>query len=482
MIKYVGFQPDVDPTTPGVITDCTDVIPTLRGMKARPSGIATLLPAIASTVLGAAVVVKLDNSSRMFAGTSKRIYEAATSSWTDRSKGGVDYTTGTFWRFTQFGNDTLAVNKVDIVQQSSTGAFSDVTGSPKASVIDAAAGFVMLGATNEGTYGDQPDRWWCSSYQDATSATAFTPSVTTQSTTGRLVDAPGPITGMKSLGSSFVAYKARSMFLGTYVGAPAVWSWIRVPGEIGCISHEAVVSITTAHIFIGDFNIYKYDGTKPVEIGNNIKKWFFSNLNKPYKNLIRGLHQEDDSQVWFFYPSITSTTNNSAIVYNYVTGTWGKCSIASECPVEYLSGLITYDGMGTVYSTWDDLPSLAYDSPFWLQTTQIPAIFDTAHTLKTLTGVSAGGSWVSGDMGDDSKFSTLTRTRPHFVMAPSSGTMTNYYRNNTGASLTIDQTTQFSNGKFDVIRSARWHRASYTFDGDFEVIGDEVMLIKGESE
>lgn len=482
MIKYIGFRPDIDPTTPGVITDCRCIIPTLRGMKARPSEIPTLLPAVASTVLGAAVVIKLDNSSRMFAGTSKRIYEAGTTSWTDRSKGGADYATGTFWRFTQFGNDTLAVNKVDIVQQSSTGAFSDVTGSPKASVIDAAAGFVMLGATNETTYGDQPDRWWCSSYQDATSATAFTPSVTTQCTTGRLVDAPGPITGMKALGSNFVAYKARAMFLGTYVGAPSVWSWVQVPGEIGCISNEAVVSINTAHIFIGDFNIYKYDGTRPIEIGNDIKKWFFKDLNKPYKNLIKGMHQEDDSQVWFFYPSTTSTTNNSAIVYNYVTGMWGRCVISSECPVEYLSGIITYDGMGTVYSTWDDLPLLEYDSPFWLQTTQIPAIFNTSHVLQTITGVSAGGMLTSGYMGSDSSYSTLTRTRPHFVYAPSSGTMINYYRDETGITLTEDKTTTWSNGKFDVLRSSKWHLVNYTFVGDFEILGDEVTLIKGESE
>lgn len=478
MIKYIGFRPDIDPTTPGVITECQDIVPILTGMKGRAAATSTLLPALAAAAVGATVVTKLDGTSRFFAGTTTRIYEAATSSWTDRSKGGSAYSAGTFWRFAQFGNDTLAINKAEIVQQSSTAAFSDVTGSPKASVIAAAAGFVMLGATNEGTYGDQTDRWWCSSYQDATSATAFTPSVTTQCTTGRLVDAPGPILGMVALGSAFVAYKARSMFLGTYVGAPSVWSWSQVPGEIGCSSHEAIASIKTAHYFLGEFNFYKYDGSRPIEIGNDIKKYFFRTLNKAYKSIIKSLHVEEDSQIWFFYPSGISTTNNAAIVYNYVTEQWGACTINIECPVEYLSGQITWDGMGTLYSTWDDLPNIAYDSPFWLQSTQLPSIFNTSHVMQTLTGVSAGGSLTTGDMGTDSTYSTLQRVRPHFVFAPTSGTMVNYYRNETGRALTLGASATMVNGKFDVLRSARWHRLKYTFVGDFEIAGDEVTLIK----
>lgn len=482
LIRFIGFRPDIDPSTQGVITECENVVPVLTGMKGRPSVASTLLPALAASAVGAAVVKKLDGTSRFFAGTSTRIYEAATSSWTDRSKGGAAYSAGTFWRFAQFGNDTLAINNVDIVQQSSTAAFSDVTGSPKASVIAAAAGFVMLGATNEGTYGDQTDRWWCSSYQDATSASAFTPSVTTQCTTGRLVDAPGPILGMVALGSRFVAYKARSMFLGTYVGAPSVWSWEQVPGEIGCSSQEAVISIQTAHYFIGESNFYKYDGTLPIPIGDDIKKYFFRNLNKAYKSIIRSLHIEEESQIWFFYPSGISTTNNAAIVYNYVTEQWGACTISVECPVDYLSGAITWDGMGTLYSTWDDLPLISYDSPFWLQSTRLPAIFNTSHVMQALTGVSAGGSLTTGDIGTDSTYSTMTRARPRFVSAPTSGTMVNYYRNETGSALTQGDTATMTSGKFDVLRSARWHRLKYTFVGDFEISGHEVTLAKDGTE
>lgn len=479
MQPYVGFRPDVDTTTPGVITDCDDLLPTAKGFKAMPSNVPTLLPALAAACKGAAVVSKLDGTNRFFAGTGTALYEASTSSWTDRSKVG-GYTTGDIvWRFTQFGNSTIATNKNDTMQVSTSGAFADITGAPKASVMDAAAGFVMLGATNDGTYGDSPDRWWCCSFQDATSGTAWTPDVTTQCTTGRLIEAPGSITAMKALGKNFVAYKEKSMFLGEYVGAPNVFTWNQIPGEIGAFSQESVVSVGTAHFFIGANDIWMFDGTRPVAIGGDLKEWFFNqSLNKPYRANIRGMHERSANRVWFFYPSGTSSSNDRAIVYNYLTQKWGKCSITIEFPVEYISGSITWSDMGTYYSTWEDLPLIAYDSPFWTSTTQLPAIFDTAHTLQTITGASSGCSITLGDLGDDTQLSMLSRSRPRFSVSPTSGTMTNYYRDNLGDAVTLDVTSTLTGGKFDVLRTARWHRLKYDYVGDVEVIGDAISLVQ----
>ena len=43
MIGFVGFAPDLDPSTPGVITDCIQLIPNERGMEAAPSAVAHAL-------------------------------------------------------------------------------------------------------------------------------------------------------------------------------------------------------------------------------------------------------------------------------------------------------------------------------------------------------------------------------------------------------------------------------------------------------
>ena len=60
--------------------------------------------------------------------------------------------------------------------------------------------------------------------------------------------------------------------------------------------------------------------------------------------------------------------------------------------------------------------------------------------------------------------------------------MINYYRDETGTTFTMGATATMNNGKFDVLRSARWHKLKYTFVGDFEVLGDEITLIKDGEE
>lgn len=481
--NYIGFLPDLIPTTPGVLQDVTNILPTMKGFKGRPSAVSAGVDALSATCLGAAIVTKLDGTTRLIAGTDTKLYEVASTTWTDVSKAG-NYTSGVVtWRFAQFGDSTMAVNKADTIQYSNTGAFASVATAPKASCMDAGAGFVMLAATNEVTYGDSADRWWCSSYQDATSGTAWTPSVTTQCTTGRLVDAPGAITGVRTLGQDFVAYKARSMFLGRYVGAPSVFTWQMIPGEIGCPTQEAVISIGTAHIFIGYEDIYLFDGSRPQSVGKGIKEAFFTDLNKTYRYKITGMHERSSSRVWFFYPSGSSTVNNAAIVYNYVAGTWGHVSLTIEAPVEYLSGGVSYHGLGTLYATYADLPTtISYDSPFWTSTTPIPSYFDTSHVLQTLSGVSVSSQIVGMDWGDDIQISMASRSRPRFIQVPTTATMTNFYRDIEGSTWTQDATNTMNNGKFDVLRTSRWHKFQYDFTGDVEVMGDTITLIAAGTE
>lgn len=469
MIPFTGFLPDADPYTQGVITDCLNAVPTIKGMKACQSLVGHGIDAITATALGAAVLFKLDASNRTFAGTATKLWELSGTSWTDVSRA-TGYTTGNIvWRFSIIGNTCLAVNKSDILQYSNSGAFADVASSPKAEYIDVNGGFVMLFGVDRGLgAGFESDRWICSGYQDYTD---WTLSVTTQCTTGRIVDAPGPIRGGKSLGAGFVVYKDRAIFVGQYVGAPDVWQWTRVPGDIGCSNHDAVVNIETAHYFIGQENIYAFDGNSITPIGDGIKEWFFGVLNSNNRHKIRGFHDRKSGLVWWYFPKVGSSTLNAALVYSYYSKKWGYAEISIECPVEYVSGGVTWATIETISTTWSGLPDVSWDSPFWLASSQVPAVINTSHTLVSITGGSSGCTIKSGIVGDDVQNTLLVRSRPRFVSHPTSGTMTNMYSNDYSDSMTIDATATLSDGKFDVLRSAKWHQVEYSFVGDCEVVG-----------
>lgn len=123
-----GFTPSVDPTTPGAILDCANMVPTVRGMKAAPAPSPFGNPAFPAPVTGAATCELLSGSYRTFAGTATDLYEVVSSVNNVVSQVPGAYTGGANrWRFVQFGNATVATNNSDPLQQSiSSGNFENI--------------------------------------------------------------------------------------------------------------------------------------------------------------------------------------------------------------------------------------------------------------------------------------------------------------------------------------------------------------------
>lgn len=471
MDVFTRFAPDLPPTTPGALREVADLIPTARGYKGRPAPVSGGYPALAAAANSLAVVTKLDGSRRVFAGTAAALYEAGTGSWTDRSAVGGYAIGANRWSFAQFGDTTVAAAKAQTLQSSTSGAFAAISGAPKASWVDVSGGFVMIADTNEGTYGDQSDRWWCSGYLDVAD---WTPSVTTQCTTGRLVDVPGPIMALKALGGGFVAYKGSGLFVASYVGAPSVWQWQQVPGEIGCLMGSGVVSIGSAHVFWAKDNLYLFDGARPVPIADEIREWLFSDLNNAFAYRTVGTYDPVAGNVWWFYVSTAApgSTPDKALVWNARTGRFGLASLSVEAAALYYQPGLTFDGLGTVYSTYDDLPTdLSFDSPYWSASSSDVAYIDTSHVLQTLSGTSASSSLLTGNYGNDDQFVTATRVRPRFLVAPLTASLEHLYDDLYGDAFASLGSVSLYEGKFDVLWSSRWHRFRMSFTGDVEIEG-----------
>lgn len=474
MTVLIGYAPDIDQTIDGVITDCDAFVPNEKGMQAAPSAQDPGIDALASACSGAAAVRKLDNSVRLIAGTSTKLYELTATTWTDRTRAsGGDYALGAdnFWRFAQFGDTTLAAAKSDVLQFSSSTTFANVVKSavtaPKASIVETVGNFVFLFDTNETSFGDSPNRWWCAAlgtYDD------WTPSITTQSATGVLTSAPGRIFAGKRFGDQIVAYKERAMYVATYVGSPQIWNWQQVPGEAGCNSQEAVVNIGSAdnpvHIFMGADDFWRFDGARPVPIGAPVRKTIYAELDITYANRIKTLHDRINSRIYFYYPSRSGAgALDSCVVYHYRTNKWGRDDRNIEAALEYLSGSITWDTFP--YSTWDTIPAtLSWDSPFWTSGNLTAGIFNTSHKLNSLDGVATNSMFTTGDFGDDDNFYLLQRVKPKWLVKPISATMTNYYKQSEGDTLTTGNVNIMGKSRFDLLISSRWHRLQFNTVGD----------------
>ncbi len=474
-VKFIGFAPDLEPTTPGAILEASAIIPTLTGYRAAASGVNAPQGVLAGPCFGAYLALKLDGTRRTFAGTATALYEAATSSWTDRTRSvGGAYSAGadSRWRFTQFGNASLAINKGDVLQVSTSGSFADISGAPKAAIVTSNTNFVLLFNTNEGTFGDSPNRWWCSALGDHTS---WTPSAATQAASGTLDASPGPITAAHPLGDTVIAYKRNSMYVGQYQGPPVVWAWPLLPGAVGAPSHESVVNIDTAHIFPGSNDFYIFDGTRAQPLNAPCRDYFFDNLDQQFENRILGVHDREKYLVRFYFPSPGSNGQlNKGLVYNYRTNTWGVDDRTVQAAVESSTAAITYDGLGALFATYHDMPAIIYDSPFWNSATNILLHFNSANMPQTLTGVAGSSHIVWNDIGDNDAYTFVRRVRPHYKTATASATLQNFHRDQLGAALTADATVSQVNGKFDFMRVARWHRFRLDFTGDMEIVAADI--------
>lgn len=554
MIQLLGFSPDLDPTTPGVVTDCEMMVPTIRsGMRACPSLASPGIPALAAACAGAATVQKLDGTYRLIAGTQTDLYEQDGFAWNSVTRAGAPYTTGTAapWRFAQFGNATLAANGADPLQESQSGAFADVpqgvylinvtaggsgyteppavtitgpgdggataqayltgdavtsvvvtypgkyTGdvtvgfsggsgsgatasavmqpAPAASIVETVAGFAFLFNTTDPNYGTRPDGWWCSALYDQES---WVPLQQTQAANGRIIDTPGDIRAGKALGPDIVAYKGASMYYGTYQGPPIIWAFNVISTQIGAPCQEAVVSVGTAHYFLGNDNFYVFDGTRPMPIGDAVKNWFFVDWNPAYKERVRSVLDRVNSLIYWYYVSTKSDGDiDSCIVFNYKTGKWGRANRAIESAIDFINGQIMWSTLGNIASEWQNMPEVSYNDPFWITEALLSAIIDTAHTVQTLTGPAGASSLTTGWFGDDETHTMLQYVRPRFSQIPTSASMNTQECNVLGGAPSWGNAAPYMWGKFDVDLSARGHRAVMSFEGDTEILGYNAKLL-----
>lgn len=471
MTPLIGFAPDADPTTPGVITDCTHLIPSEKGMTAAPSAVNPGHDALVDDCRGAAVLINTQGIRRTVAGTQGKLYELSSNTWTDVSTGTYTGSTENRWMFAQFGNVALAANDVVALQASTAGTFATIAGAPIARMIVGAENFALAFDTSDATYGDSPDRWWCSAFQDPYSWTA---SVTTQATTGRLIGSGGQITAAARFGSQVIAYKRWNMFVGQYVGAPIVWQWDRVPGEVGCVGPEAVADIGGAHIFVGDDNIWLYDGTRPVPISQNfVRQWFYDNSSATYRYRTIVTYDRQTSRVWFFYPSTSNSdgTPDAALVYHIHNKRWGRSNRTVEAAINYITPGVTWDTLSTLSATWDSLPDVPWDSQSWQAQGQALGVFTGSNVLVTLSGTGEDCGMTTGDYGDDFDDSMITMLRLRFLTSPATATCQGFYKNGEGDSLTTGATSTYSGNKFDIRQTAKFHRFAFNFTGNMEATG-----------
>ena len=322
------YAPDGDKSNPELLYQISNLYSNNNGALTRtPALVAATTTALTTgRVLGSGIVKNLAGTAKLYAGSTTKVYQAnGTGGWTDRS-GAVTFA-ATVWDFCAFGDSVIAANGASKVQAATTGNFADIAQAPTGAkiVFPHANALVALNTTADGAA-------WHRSVSGSSST--WTPAANNDADTGTLYGGiGGPIVAGGPWENLALAWKARSMYAARYVGASdpdqPVLDWQIVSTDVGCVSQFAHVSTEVGEVFVSERGIMLFNGNKPYNIDDDIRKTFMAEA-MPNRSRIFCTLDEGNNQVYVWISPSGTDYCGQAYIWNYKTGLWGHLTDLSD--------------------------------------------------------------------------------------------------------------------------------------------------------
>lgn len=436
-VKLVGFAPDLPQDTPGIFTNSSAIVPTIRGFgnSGYTSVVSTRMD---DSPGGGAVVTKVDGTQRIFGSTSTKLYELVSGVTTARGSG---FSSGTSrWSFAQFGDVTLACNKSNAMQAITTGSFAAVTGAPKASIIVTPSlpqlQFAMAFDYDDGVNNYLDGVFWSagSNYAD------WTPSIATSCANIRVTDIGGGWTAAIPFRDGVVAFKSRAMYLGRYVGPPAIWDFERISSDVGCLGKNAVTAAEDAIYFADEAGLWMFDGSYPRPIPGAVHGWWGDTVRglslaaSSKRDYVRVTWDKIRHRLWFGYGGGFAAPSNF-VVFNTRSQLWANHGVLN-------------DSAGSSLTTTLDLLSPDYG----IGITSSPAFLAVAWDNSS----SPAGTMDLYVMGDASQSIQLNRLRPKWVTGSPTATCSVSRGRTLGSMTSAVVAAQDADRYFDVTAADRF--------------------------
>jgi hypothetical protein len=146
-----------------------------------------------------------------------------------------------------------------------------------------------------------------------------------------------------------------------YVGGTNIFDRRAIVEGLGSPSKFGVINLGDSHLFMGNDDFYSFDGIQVRPIGQDIRRWFFSQLNPSYYHNIRSFFIEEYGLAIWMYPSVSSTDGypDKAVVFEVNEEKWTERTIPATGVGYYQrDSSLTYDQMTRPY----DFYTTPYDS------------------------------------------------------------------------------------------------------------------------
>ena len=118
-----------------------------------------------------------------------------------------------------------------------------------------------------------------------------------------------------------VVFTDRSVSAMQFIGAPFTFGLSEVSTNTSIVGQNAAVAFGDAVYWMGDDVFYKYDGNVQL-IPCPVEEYIFADMNTTQRAKVTAASNSKFNEIWWFYPSTDSTTNDSYVVFNYAENVW----------------------------------------------------------------------------------------------------------------------------------------------------------------
>ena len=190
----------------------------------------------------------------------------------------------------------------------------------------------IFGATQDGTVGGGSSRRfaWCD--QENPGAWDYTNVV---SQAGFFdIEPASPIVAANASRSGTLIWTAKKVYTSRFLGAPYIYNCVELADGTTPWSPQSVATTSSMILWMTEQGPYSYDGTNILPVKCMIRPWIDDNFDPiGVRQLSFACHLAEFSEWWWFFPTLNSSFNVRAAVYNYNEGWWTQVQLSRSAGI-----------------------------------------------------------------------------------------------------------------------------------------------------
>ena len=172
------------------------------------------------------------------------------------------------------------------------------------------------------------------SWSDQEDFTTWTPA-TTNDAGSNLLSGGTIMVGAKRLrGGNVLLWSDTTAFLMQYTADTLVFNFNIVGTNCGLIAPKASVEVGGLSFWMSKQNFFMYDGYSKKLDSSAIEKYVFNDFNFDQRSKVFAAHNSKFDEVWWFYPSASSTHNDRYVIYNMKDQSWSIGQLDRSCWID----------------------------------------------------------------------------------------------------------------------------------------------------